>query len=165
MLSDLLDKLTSYNLFNNLLPGAVFAFLADRYFEAGLVPDDLITAAFVYYFIGIVISRMGSLVVEPILKKLNLIRFQPYSDYVSATEKDTKIEILMESANMYRTFVALFVLLVVLGGYTALEEALPQLAAHRGYVGCFVLLMVFAVSYIKQVNYVSARVRKCAEKG
>ena len=152
MLSDLLDKITSYNLFNYLLPGAVFAYFVDSRLGIELVPDDLVTAAFVYYFLGIVVSRFGSLVVEPSLKKLRIVEFEPYSAFLSAAEKDSKIDTLVESANMYRTFLSAILLLLFLGGYTWLEAAFPSLGEFRNLVAAFALGVVFLFAYLKQLK-------------
>lgn len=73
IMKEILDKLTSYNLFNYLLPGVVFAVLASKVTRFTLIQQDLVAGAFLYYFIGLVISRFGSLILEPILKN-NLLR-------------------------------------------------------------------------------------------
>lgn len=160
MLSDLLDKLTSYNLFNYLLPGAVFAYFAERSLGVRLVPEDLVTAAFVYYFLGVVVSRFGSLALEPFLKKIGFVKFEPYAVYISASERDSKIEVLMEAANMYRTLVSAMMLLLMLTAYLKLETFCPALTEWRGLVGVSALALVFLLAYKKQTNYIAGRVRK-----
>jgi hypothetical protein len=160
MLSDLLDKLTSYNLFNYLLPGAVFAYFAESSFAIKLVPDDLVTAAFVYYFLGVVISRFGSLVLEPMLKKLRVVTFEPYPAFLIASEKDAKIEILVEAANMYRTFISAMLLLFLLAAYLKVESLCPSLSEWRSLFGGLSLALVFLFAYKKQTGYIASRVRK-----
>ena len=160
MLSDLLDKITSYNLFNYLLPGAVFAYFADSSFGIKLVPDDLITAAFVYYFLGVVVSRFGSLVLEPLLKKIRIVKFEPYPAFLSASEKDAKIEVLVEAANMYRTFLSAMLLLLLLAAYQIVESIYPFLPDWRGLIGGLVLALVFLFAYKKQTDYIVNRIRK-----
>lgn len=159
MLSDLLDKLTSYNLFNYLLPGAVFAYFAESSFQIKLVPDDLITAAFVYYFLGLVVSRFGSLVLEPLLIKLRFVQFESYADFLSASQKDSKIEVLVEASNMYRTFVSTMVLLLFLATYLKLEATYPFLHEWRELIGGMTLALVFLFAYKKQTDYILERVR------
>lgn len=160
MLSDLLDKLTSYNLFNYLLPGAVFAYFAESSFSIKLVPDDLVTAAFVYYFLGVVVSRFGSLVLEPLLKKLRVVKFEPYPAFLTASEKDAKIEVLVEAANMYRTFVSAMLLLLLLAAYLKVESLCPSLPEWRSLIGATALAIVFLFAYKKQTAYIASRVRK-----
>ena len=113
MIKDLLERLSSYNVFNYLLPGVLFAAIGDKLTTYTLLHDDMVVALFVYYFYGLVISRLGSLIVEPLLKRSRFIRFAPYKDFVATSRVDTKIEILSEANNMYRTLCALFVCLIV----------------------------------------------------
>src|SRR5690554_5225809 len=98
-----IDKLSSYNIFNYLFPGVLFCVIADRYFFIPLVQDSIVTGLFLYYFVGLVISRFGSLVLEPIMKRLKIVKFSEYSDFINAVKSDPKIEILSETNNMYRS--------------------------------------------------------------
>ena len=59
----LLDKISSYNIFNYLLPGSLFAVIADAVTDYRLIQEDIVVGLFLYYFIGLVVSRIGSLVV------------------------------------------------------------------------------------------------------
>ena len=71
-MKEILDKLSSYNLFNYLLPGVLFVVIASKVTRYGFIQDDIVIGVFLYYFIGMVISRFGSLVIEPLL---NVSRF------------------------------------------------------------------------------------------
>uniref|UniRef100_UPI0031013A79 hypothetical protein n=1 Tax=Neorhizobium sp. EC2-8 TaxID=3129230 RepID=UPI0031013A79 len=67
-MNDILARLSSYDIFVNLVPGALFAAflsMADIY---TLEPSSVVGELVIYYFIGLVISRVGSVIVEPILK-------------------------------------------------------------------------------------------------
>jgi hypothetical protein len=160
MFSELLDKLTSYNLFNYLLPGAVFSYFAQVSFKLQFVPDDLITAAFVYYFLGVVVSRFGSIILEPLLRKFGVVTVEPYTAFLTASEKDAKLETLVEAANMYRTFAAAMLLLLVMSAYFKLESSFPLLLEWRSLIGGVSLVLVFLVAYKKQSDYIISRVRK-----
>jgi hypothetical protein len=86
IVKDLLDKISSYNIFNFLLPGVIFAVFVSKTTSFTLMQEDVLSGAFVYYFLGAVISRIGSLVVEPVLKATKLINFAEYKDFVVASE-------------------------------------------------------------------------------
>ena len=77
-----LDKLSSYNLLNNLLPGAVSCFLMKLYWDKNILSSDVIESIFIYYFIGLVISRVGSVIVEPICRKCKWVKFADYDQYI-----------------------------------------------------------------------------------
>src|SRR5258708_39583652 len=68
-MKELLDRLASYNLFNYLLPGVVFVVLAEQVTSYSFIQDDIVIGGFVYSFMGMVISRVGSLFLEPLFKK------------------------------------------------------------------------------------------------
>src|SRR5690242_15561755 len=110
-MKDLLDKLSSYNLFNYLLPGTIFVAGAERVTNYRFRSDSIVIDLFAYYFIGLVISRLASLVVAPLLEKIEFVKFAPYPDYISASDKDAKIDVLSEQNNTYRTLAALFLAL------------------------------------------------------
>ena len=107
-MKDLLDKLSSYNLFNYLLPGVLFAAFVDALTPLKVLQKDIVVGMFVYYFLGSVVSRVGSLFVEPILRKTGFVKFAPYEDFVKASKADPRLEILSEANNTYRTLCAMF---------------------------------------------------------
>lgn len=57
-MNELIERLSSCNLFNCLPPGVFFVALAEQQTGFSFVQDNLLLAAFVYYFIGLVISRL-----------------------------------------------------------------------------------------------------------
>ncbi len=159
-MKEILDKVTSYNLFNYLLPGVLFAVILGKATSYTLVQNDIIIGAFVYYFAGLVISRVGSLAVEPLLKKINFLRFAPYSDFIKAENIDQKIESLSETNNMYRTFVAMFFVLLVAKGYELLSARYSFMHEHIVVILVIALFIMFLFSYRKQTSYVRTRVKK-----
>jgi hypothetical protein len=90
-MKEFLDKLSSYNLFNYLLPGIVFVVLSEALTQYSLVQDDIVIGIFLYYFVGLVISRFGSLAIEPMLKRVSFLQFAEYKEFVAACKEDEKI--------------------------------------------------------------------------
>ena len=74
-MNDLLGRISSYHLFNYLLPGCLFAIAAARVTHRQIVPENLALGFFLYYFYGLVISRVGSLAIEPFLKWIGFLNF------------------------------------------------------------------------------------------
>ena len=58
-MKELLDKLSSYNIFNYLFPGILFCVISKTLIGYNLIMDDIVLGVFLYYFIGLTISRMG----------------------------------------------------------------------------------------------------------
>ena len=157
-MKEIWDKISSYNFFNYLLPGILFVVFAKQITSYNFLQDDIVLGAFVYYFIGLVVSRIGSLVLEPSLKKLSVIRFAPYKDYVLASKKDSKLEILSEANNMFRTLSSLFLLLGLLKGYEMVIPRFPSIQSLTPYVLVIALFVLFVVSYRKQTQYITKRI-------
>lgn len=158
-MKDLLEKLSSYNIFNYLFPGILVAVLSTAVSSFDLLADDIVVGVFLYYFYGLVVSRIGSLVLEPILKRIRVVRFAPYADFVAASRIDEKIDMLSEQNNVYRTLASTFLCLTLLDLADWAVARLPALSAYRIQIAVLLLLALFIWSYRKQTNYVSARVK------
>ncbi len=158
-MKDILSKLSSYNLFNYLFPGILFAIAAGKITHYSLIQQDVVIGVFLYYFIGLVVSRFGSLVIEPILRKTSFLRFADYGDFVAASKKDEKLELLSEVNNTYRTLCSLFTLLLLLKLYEVIETKIPFLAEWNALVLLVLLLIMFLFSYRKQTGYITKRIK------
>lgn len=157
-MKEALDKISSYNLFNYLLPGVLFAIFAKSFLSVDLIKENIVLDVFLYYFVGLIISRFGSLIIEPILKKVNFLSFGKYEDFINASKKDSSIEILSEANNMYRTFTAMFVLLLISKLYFYIQTLYPYLRNHNVHALVVLLLMMFLYSYKKQTRYIVKRI-------
>jgi hypothetical protein len=162
--SDFLSKLSSYNLFTNLVPGVLFVWIAGAIVGRDLVPHDVVVSLFAYYFVGMVIGRFGSLAMEPLLKRTKFLRYGDYRDFVRAWKIDPKIETLLEVSNMYRSVSAMFVLLLLCRPCMWLAA---KMTFARGYwveLACALLLATFGFSFRKQNDYINRRVAANAEQ-
>ena len=159
-MEDILNKLSSYNIFNYLLPGIMFVYLSDLFTSYSFIQDDILLALFLYYFIGLVISRLGSLVIEPFLKKIEFVTFADYKDFMSTAESDKKLDVLSEVNNMYRTLCSLLLCLIILIIYEAFATLFPVVADITPYVALFFLAVLFLYSYRKQTAYIFKRVNR-----
>jgi hypothetical protein len=158
-MNELFNKISSYNIFNYLLPGIIFAILAGETIHYPIVQSDLLTGVFLYYFLGLVISRFGSLILEPLLKRVSFIKFADYKDFVGAAQKDAKLEVLSEVNNAYRTLASLFGLLLLLKLYVKLEGRFPCLKEWDATILAVLMLIMFLFSYRKQTSYITKRIK------
>lgn len=157
-MKELLDKLSSYNIFNYLLPGVLFTVILKALTEYDFTQENILIGAFVYYFIGLIVSRIGSLVIEPILKKIKFLKFSKYSDFITASKKDIKIEVLSEVNNMYRTICSLLLLTFILKLFEWFCTNVEFLKDYDTFILIALLLGLFLFSYRKQTDYVRKRV-------
>lgn len=163
-MKDLLEKLSTYNIFNYLFPGVVFVAITKSLTKYNFVQEDIVIGVFLYYFIGLVISRVGSVVIEPTLKWINFIKFSEYKDYVEASKKDKLIEVLSEANNMYRTLLSLFLSLSFLKFFEVLSDRCKFFDSNSAELAILALLILFAFSYKKQTDYITKRVTQSKEK-
>ena len=159
-MKELIDKISSYNLFNILLPGILFVIIIEKFTTYSLIQENIIIGVFLYYFIGLIISRFGSLVIEPLLKLIRFLKFAKYEDYISAEHNDPKIKVLLETNNTYRTIISLIILLLLSKLYEYIESMIPIIKNYNLYFLIVLILIIFLCSYRKQTNYIRRRVNK-----
>ena len=172
----IIEKISSYNLFNNLLPGIVFCYVVERTTQIVIKGDSFFENLFIYYFIGVLVGRISSLFIEPMLMKMKVkdkqsnvkeayIKFVPYKDYVEASESNPFIKVLNESCNMYRCFISIFLLAAcckIYDSYISVWLCNVWSAGNdiKVIVMCLVIALLFAMCYKKQVDYIRNRVEK-----
>jgi hypothetical protein len=155
---DILDKLTSYNIFNYLFPGVVFAIIAKTTTDYNFVQEDNLLGAFLYYFIGMTISRFGSVIIEPLFKKIKLIKYREYKEFIDASKKDSKIELLLEVNNTYRTLNAMTFSLLLLKFYNFLDTKFQFDNSTSLTVITIIITILYVFSYRKQANFIVKRI-------
>jgi hypothetical protein len=157
-MKELVDKLSSYNLFNYLFPGIIFALSSKGVTGIDLIQENVFLGLFLYYFYGLLISRIGSLIIEGILKAARFVKFASYSDFVCASKIDEKINLLSENSNMYRTLLSMIFCLALLYLYTKLGEKIQWLDQYKYLLLGILLLTIFLFSYKKQTKYITKRI-------
>ena len=159
-MEELVKKISSYHILNYFLPGVVFVILANKFTNYNLFVDNVIFAFFMYYFIGLTISRVGSLILDPIYKKIGLVRMLPYDDYLLAQKKDPQLDVLSEANNMFRSLSSTFFLLLLLKLWQILEIRLDILRMNNYWILIITLFLLFIFSYRKQTSYITSRINK-----
>jgi hypothetical protein len=158
-IKELIAKVSSYNIFNYILPGILFVIFCKYGLSLDLIVENNFLGAFLYYFIGMVVSRFGSVFIEPLLKKIKFLKFEDYGNYVKASKQDVKVELLSEVNNTYRTIVAMFSLLGLMKIYKHLNASCWHIPHEWSYpILLMCLLLLFLFSYRKQTKYINKRV-------
>lgn len=158
-----IDRLSSYNILNNMLPGAVFCYLLNTLMNINILKNSIIEKLFIYYFVGIIISRIGSVIVEPMCKKIKLVEFVSYKEFTKACSKDDRIDILSETNNMYRTMLAVLFVLSLIKVYLLILSKITWLENYTAVLVIILLVILFGYSYRKQTEYVRSRVKHANE--
>ena len=157
-MKEILEKISSYNLFNYLLPGALFAAFAEWTTDYKIIQDDIVIGLFLYYFIGLVISRIGSLLIEPLMRFVKFVKFSEYADFVIVSKDDTKLDTLSEVNNTYRTLCSLFICLLLTKLVAFMAAKFSISTTVTGYSVFGLLLLLFAFAYRKQTDYITKRI-------
>ena len=163
-MKDFFDKLSSYNFFNYFFPGILFCFISGKVSKYNFIQTDILSGLFLYYFVGIIISRVGSIVIEPIFKNSKIIKFSDYTSYVVASKKDDRIVLFSEINNAYRSLISLIVCLFAIAGFSWISNIikLPN-SLEFAFLG-ILLLVVLVLSYRKQSEYIKKRITALTEK-
>lgn len=157
-MKDLLDKISSYNLFNYLFPGILFVVFLKQFTDYDLILENNLLGAFFYYFIGLVISRIGSLIIAPILRFIKFIKFSEYKDFVKASKVDEDIKLFSEVNNTYRTLISMFFMLFFLKlvKYIAVEYKISDVLLIS--IALILLFILFVFAYKKQTKFITDRI-------
>lgn len=155
-----IEKLSTYNILNNILPGVVFSYFSNKLLGIQMVDSSIIENLFIFYFIGMVISRVGSIIIEPVCMKFKIVKYAQYKDYVNACKKDEKILVLLETNNIYRTMVALGILLLLFQLFLLLKEFWCWFSFASNWIIIGSLILLFGFSYRKQTKYIRDRVEE-----
>lgn len=157
-LSKLLDKVSSYQLFNYIFPGVLFIEGIEQSTSILFPSTNVWFRVFIYYISGMVLSRVGSLFIEPVYKRLCWVVYAKYGNYLKALEKDSKLDVLVMENNTYRTLVATFLLMLIIyildkfSWFQTFNDSILSLLVYFG-----LLIFIFSVSFNKQTSFVRQR--------
>ena len=161
-LERIIERFSSYEVLNNIIPGAVYTIFTEKLTSFNIQTGNVWSDIILCYFIGLVIGRVGSLVVDRYLKWRKKLHAESHSEYVKAEQKDKLVRELSAINNMYRTFTAVALCLIFTVGFSLFWEEIQGCDCSKPVViiiGFIILMIVFGKSYIKQTDYVASRVR------
>jgi len=156
--NDLLAKLTSYNIFNNLLPGALFCAAASYLGLFHISDTNVVVLIVAYYLVGLIIGRIGSVIIEPLLLRLGWIGYSPYDAFVKASKMDTKLDVLVETNNTYRALLSTAVCLLASLLLAYARKFLPENSILDQATTITAIAFLFFFAYRKQSMYIRKRV-------
>ena len=149
IINSLFNKLSAYQLLSLMLPGASLLGTLKFIFAIDIKVDENIWWFLLSsYVVGIILSRIGSLLIEEVFKKMGFIKGYNVGNYIAKRKEDDMVETLLSFANLYRSFCALSILMIIV-------------TMVKGYGFCdywhyflleVLLLLLFAFSFYKQYN-------------
>lgn len=176
----LLEKISEYEVLNNFFPGLLFCYLLNRFTPFSISAGNEFVNIFIYYFVGMIIGRFGSLILEPILyhgdqpsdddfekimvgeeyrpKQKPFALKTPWKYYYEASKEDTTIQTLNSKKNMYRSIASLFFCFFLVKLYSiTLYQQYPELNEKLLWIGALALMVFFIFSIRKQTDYIMKR--------
>lgn len=66
IVKNVIEKVSSYHIFNYFFPGIIFCWLIDKVTRVSISTGEVWKDIFIYYFVGMTISRIGSICLKGI---------------------------------------------------------------------------------------------------
>lgn len=154
----ILEKISTYQILNYMIPGSVLCLLLKYLVGYDLLTFSLVENIVVVYFVGMVNSRLSSLVLKPLLKKIKVINEADHKEFIHAEKKDAKLTVLSDMNNSFRSIsnAMLILLLAYLLKHISIIETF--VLENVNWIAIVSLLVLFVLSYRKQTEYVKERV-------
>lgn len=156
-LAAILGKINNYNILNNLIPGAILCVVFKYLVGYDFMSVGTLELIVIFYFAGMINSRVGSLILEPFLKKVKWVTFRDHHSFVEAEQKDKKINSLVEVNNMYRSIISVAFMALLVKLYYSVEQHW-DFGNVSEWVLLVAILVLFAFAYKKQTKYILSRI-------
>lgn len=143
------EKLSTYRFFNFIIPGAVLMGFVKYHHIMEIPSVNIWWFLLLSYFCGIVLSRIGSVVIEGPMKCMGFISSYNVNTYIIKQKENALICTMLELANSYRTISAMILVIFCM---TIID--FPCEGRTIWYVVVeFLLFVLFIISFYKQHKY------------
>ena len=156
----ILEKISRYHIVNYVIPGVLAVYLSKQINQVELLTSNIFFDIVMTYTLGLICSRIGSLFVEPILRKIHFVQFSEYKDYMFAEERDPKLSDLNTDNNLYRTVIGVVLFIIIQYCFNLLKSKCEFVNGYSSLIVLIALLILFLLSYKKQTSYIVKRVEK-----
>ena len=152
------EKLDAYDVVANLVPGAALTYALHFSKFPTPAPTDWAAFLLVAFVAGVTTNRLGSLVIDPLLRRVKFLKPKKYDAFVASERTDKKLETLVANHGLYRTFFTAGLVYLVLN---AVSVRFPSVATASQLV--FVLfviagMVVFLFAFRKEDGYIHTRI-------
>lgn len=154
------DKLDAYNLVANLVPGAslLYALHSSGFPTPG--PNDIAAFLLVSFVAGVMTNRLGSLVLDPILRhpKVKFLHPKNYKAFITSEKDDKKLDTIVANTGLYRTFVTAGISYLILMGANVPIKAYGISGDFIFYTFIIAGIFISAFALRKEDNYIQDRI-------
>ena len=156
----ILEKISSYNILTNIIPGAVLCVILRYLVGYDLFADhNWFIIGVTFYIVGIINNRFGSLVISPFLNVIHFVKPCSYKEFIKAEKVDPKVTVLNTENNVFRSYISVFVLSLLAVLYRDLLSKWCFLSDNINVVIIILLVFLFAFAYRKQTKMISQRAK------
>lgn len=165
-MTDLIKTIPIYNILTNLIPGTVLALLLNWFCGIDLfsLTDNGWFLAIMFYFIGVVNNRIGSLLLTKSRYAFGNAVKHDYKEYVRAEQKDwkegiNKLQELERMAVEYRSYAAIFFILILGKIYSYIPSVINlNVEVQKEWLIVIGVFILFICSLRKQTRFISKRI-------
>jgi hypothetical protein len=154
------DKVSSYQIFTFLFPGAVFLGILKTSYTEEMPELNIWEKLFLCYTIGMIISRIGTLVIEGTMiwlnRWINALDKIEYKNIILAERRDTKLNMLIQISNTYRTMAAVFLTILIAAAVNKISSLGFDFSCDLLWF-CVAMILLFVLSFRKQYSYAKKR--------
>lgn len=153
------DKLDAYNIVANLVPGAALIYALNFSGFPTPDPNDLGAFLLVSFVAGVLTNRLGSLVLDPILRcrRIKFLHPKNYKAFITSQKNDPKLDIIVANTGLYRTFVTAGIIYLLLFFADKLIDILKIESQIVFIIFVFIGLIISAFALRKEDNYIHER--------
>ena len=155
----ILEKLSSYNILTNIIPGAVLCVVLRYLVGYDLFADNnWFVLGVLFYILGVINNRFSSLVIGPFLTWIKFVKPCSYKEFIKTENVDPKVTVLSTENNVFRSYIAVFCLSLLALLYKTVLSKWAILSDNINLVVLVILVILFAFSYRKQTKLLSQRI-------
>jgi hypothetical protein len=150
------DKLDAYNLVANLVPGAALTYAL--HFSKFPTPSPGHIGAFllVAFVAGVTANRLGSLILDPLLRRLKFLKPKDYRSFLVREKEDDKLDALVANSGLYQSFFTAGAIYLLALLSSAAAAYLTKQGLLTALVICGMLVFLFALK--NEDGYIHSRI-------
>ncbi len=164
-MNDLLDKLSNYDILNHVIPGSIYLIGLDYLNGTDFMGMDIAYFILLSFAFGIIIGRIGSLVLQKLLYKFTKEAGEPYEEYIKASRKDKKIVLLESTKKEYRNIMSMFITLLLSSLLLKLIKIINIRINLAIYIFIILLVILFGASTLKTNSFIIKRIKATNDEG
>lgn len=162
-MNDFIFLLSNLRVVSSIVPGAILCIYINDFLKINILRHETIVNIFIFYAVGVIIGRIGSIVIEPLFESFGIIDKENYPNFIDAEIKNPKVSTIDEISRFYRSMATLMMLIIVGILFEYPMNLYPLTYVLGGHIVSVLILILMIKSYSKQSEYTANRIKKVLE--